>query len=96
MRNGRSLIPVAALATFLGVYVLVPASEGTANQKEAQRLNSRSDVNSGESEGSVYYRRCAEARAAGVAPIYRGEPGYRAGLDRDGDGAACEPYRGAR
>jgi hypothetical protein len=38
----------------------------------------------------VYYRNCAEARAAGAAPLYRGEPGYRSGLDRDHDGVACE------
>lgn len=38
----------------------------------------------------AYYRNCAEARAAGAAPIYRGQPGYRKGLDRDGDGVACE------
>lgn len=44
------------------------------------------------SEGSVYYRHCADARAAGVAPIYAGQPGYREGLDADGDGIACEPY----
>ncbi|OXM71192.1 thermonuclease family protein [Amycolatopsis vastitatis] len=40
--------------------------------------------------GSVYYANCAEARAAGVAPIHKGEPGYRKGLDRDGDGVACD------
>src|SRR5262249_45892047 len=39
---------------------------------------------------SVYYPNCDAARAAGVAPLYRGEPGYRSGLDRDGDGVACE------
>jgi hypothetical protein len=44
----------------------------------------------------VYYYRCDEARAAGAAPIYRGQPGYRPGLDADGDGIACEPYRGRR
>ena len=27
---------------------------------------------------------------AGAAPLYRGEPGYRAALDPDGDGIACE------
>lgn len=37
-----------------------------------------------------YYRNCASARAAGVAPIYKGQPGYAAHLDRDGDGIACE------
>ncbi|MEB3032549.1 excalibur calcium-binding domain-containing protein [[Mycobacterium] nativiensis] len=37
-----------------------------------------------------YYKNCKEARAAGAAPIHEGEPGYRSGLDRDGDGIACE------
>ncbi|WP_081997315.1 excalibur calcium-binding domain-containing protein [Sphingopyxis fribergensis] len=44
--------------------------------------------------GGDYWRRCDDARAAGTAPIYRGEPGYRDGLDADNDGIACEPYRG--
>ncbi|MCU1477303.1 MAG: Curculin domain protein (mannose-binding) lectin [Subtercola sp.] len=39
---------------------------------------------------SVYYENCAAARAAHAAPIYRGQPGYRAGLDGDNDGVACE------
>ena len=38
---------------------------------------------------------CNEARAVGTAPIYAGEPGYREEMDGDGDGIACEPYRGA-
>lgn len=38
----------------------------------------------------VYYKNCAEARAAGAAPMHRGEPGYRPGLDRDHDGIACD------
>lgn len=42
----------------------------------------------------AYYSYCDEARAAGVAPLYADEPGYREGLDGDGDGVACEPYRG--
>lgn len=41
----------------------------------------------------VYYPNCAAARAADAAPIYAGRPGYRRGLDADGDGIACEPYR---
>lgn len=39
---------------------------------------------------SVYYPNCAAARAAGAAPLRVGEPGYRSGLDGDGDGIACE------
>ncbi|MDP4574100.1 excalibur calcium-binding domain-containing protein [Qipengyuania sp. G39] len=42
----------------------------------------------------VYYRYCKDARAAGAAPLYRGDPGYRPALDADNDGVACETYRG--
>ncbi|MGV0837124.1 GmrSD restriction endonuclease domain-containing protein [Mycolicibacterium thermoresistibile] len=42
-------------------------------------------------EGStVYYPNCRAAREAGAAPIFAGQPGYRTGLDGDGDGIACE------
>jgi hypothetical protein len=40
------------------------------------------------------FRNCAQARAAGAAPVYRGDPGYGTHLDRDNDGIGCEPYRG--
>ena len=46
-------------------------------------------------EHSANYRNCDDARAAGVAPIYRGSPGYREGMDGDSDGIACEPYHGS-
>lgn len=42
------------------------------------------------------FANCAAARAAGAAPVRRGEPGYGPHLDRDGDGIGCEPYRGRR
>jgi hypothetical protein len=42
----------------------------------------------------VYYPSCRWARAFGAAPIHLGERGYRTALDADGDGVACEPYRG--
>lgn len=38
----------------------------------------------------VYYANCAAVKAAGKSPLLRGQPGYRPGLDRDGDGRACE------
>lgn len=38
----------------------------------------------------VTYGGCADVRAAGAAPIRRGDPGYSSKLDRDGDGVACE------
>lgn len=40
--------------------------------------------------GSAYYANCDAVRAAGKSPLYSWQPGYRAGLDRDGDGVACE------
>ncbi|WP_249494089.1 GmrSD restriction endonuclease domain-containing protein [Kocuria rhizophila] len=43
--------------------------------------------------GDLYFSRCVDARAAGMAPLYAGSPGYRTGLDGDGDGVACEPRR---
>lgn len=39
---------------------------------------------------SAYYPNCSAARAAGVAPLLRGQPGYASKLDRDNDGVACE------
>lgn len=38
----------------------------------------------------VTYKNCAEAKAAGVTPIHRGQPGYGKHLDRDNDGIACD------
>ncbi|WP_238152832.1 excalibur calcium-binding domain-containing protein [Kribbella speibonae] len=38
----------------------------------------------------VVYRNCAEVRAAGKAPLHRGDPGYTPELDNNGDGIACE------
>ena len=87
-RGRTSLIPLVAMATFLGVYTLVPTGNAPAtisasDDEPATRRN----------ESSQSYRNCAAARAAGAAPIYAGQPGYRGSLDRDGDGIACEPYR---
>jgi hypothetical protein len=40
--------------------------------------------------GADSFADCDAARAAGVAPLLRGLPGYSARLDPDGDGVACE------
>jgi endonuclease YncB( thermonuclease family) len=47
------------------------------------------------STGPMFWN-CAQARAAGAAPMYRGQAGYNPNLDGDNDGIACEPYRGRR
>ena len=43
-----------------------------------------------ESGAATYYANCSAARAAGAAPVRRGDPGYGGHLDRDGDGVGCE------
>ena len=40
--------------------------------------------------GAISYANCTAVRAAGAAPIHRGDPGYASKLDRDGDGIGCE------
>lgn len=38
----------------------------------------------------IRFSSCKQAREAGAAPLYRGDPGYSSNLDRDNDGIACE------
>ena len=47
-------------------------------------------LRSGLSSNSTYYANCSAARAAGAAPVRRGDPGYGSHLDRDNDGVGCE------
>ena len=61
----------------------------TATKKQEQVAPAPPPLNSAPL-GSPYYPNCAAVRAAGAAPLHRGEPGYRPALDRDGDGIACE------
>jgi len=39
---------------------------------------------------SASFANCDAARAAGAAPVHRGDPGYGPHLDRDDDGVGCE------
>lgn len=40
--------------------------------------------------GGTSFANCSAVRAAGAAPVRRGDPGYGRHLDRDGDGVGCE------
>jgi Excalibur calcium-binding domain len=42
------------------------------------------------SSGAAKFRSCVEARKAGYTHMRRGQAGYSKGLDRDGDGVACD------
>lgn len=65
--------------------------ENAVKQREDAAAASGSSYSSDDSStGWAYYKNCSAARAAGAAPLYRGQPGYRSSLDRDGDGIACE------
>lgn len=59
----------------------IPASAPTVTPTAMKKPTTKS---------AVYYANCAAVRAAGKAPLHRGQPGYRSALDRDGDGVACE------
>ncbi len=68
----------------------VPAQTSAQQRHIAPVPEQPAPVNNG---GGVYYKNCAAVRAAGAAPLYRGQPGYGTHLDSDGDGIACEPKR---
>lgn len=57
------------------------------NGLESQ-LAAAPDTDSG--SAPVYYENCDAARAAGEAPVRRGDPGYGPHLDADNDGVGCE------
>lgn len=70
-----------------------PFAESAARPKRATRRRStrkRTARKTSGGGGSVYYANCSAARAAGAAPVRRGDPGYAPKLDRDNDGVGCE------
>ena len=81
------LIPFVAI---LGLNGIAEAQSSRSQRPPDQRTRATDAMRGGA------FRNCDAARAAGAAPIRRGEPGYGPHLDRDGDGVACEPYRGRR
>ena len=82
----------------MGVFGLAVAAQLLGNDGSSEQrppaAQLMTDASSSSPTSTVYYPRCAAARAARAAPIYEGEPGYRPELDGDGDGIACEPYYG--
>lgn len=130
-------IPLAALATFAGVYWLTPAPVAPPQPAPAAIVDSPAPLSAAPKSSRssavpkskqsaprsrparppvkvaarasaerrvrpvrsapvarVYFSGCNEVRAAGLAPLFRGQPGYRPEMDGDDDGIACEPRRG--
>jgi endonuclease YncB( thermonuclease family) len=80
----------AAEARPSSVCNLAPATTASATPMPTTASGAQTVPTSTAPPTAVYYTSCSAARAAGAAPLYRGEPGYRSGLDGDGDGVACE------
>jgi hypothetical protein len=79
-----------------GALFLIQRNEAPAPDGHAVVANTLGGDGRGQQINNVTYRNCAQARAAGAAPIYRGQPGYAPWLDADDDGIACEPWMGQR
>lgn len=85
---GRGLALFAGIVIGVGIMVLFGQPQAPI---EARALTQPSAP--AHTQMRSAFRNCAAARAAGAAPVYRGDPGYGAHLDRDNDGVGCEPYR---
>ena len=71
-------------------FVAVPAPAAPAPAPVAPAPVVQAPAPVAPAPAAVYYANCSAAKAAGAAPIYAGQAGYRAALDRDSDGVACE------
>jgi cell wall-associated NlpC family hydrolase len=74
-----------------------PISRGESGYRSALDPNNNgvacegtAAVASAPPSAETYYSTCDDARAAGAAPISRGESGYRSALDPNNNGVACE------
>lgn len=83
-----------ALAFVAAQSVPVQADADAKEKRKRSSLSTKPETPSGGrdyDEGSgVYFKNCAAARAAGAAPVRRGDAGYARHLDRDNDGMGCE------
>ena len=66
------------------------AQKAAAEQAAAQQAAKPAPAPAAPAPAAAYFGSCAEAKAAGAAPLFAGQAGYRAALDRDKDGVACE------
>ncbi|MFY9351644.1 MAG: excalibur calcium-binding domain-containing protein [Sphingobium sp.] len=72
------------------VPVPVPATPVARAPRYRKAARARSAPAPARQAARSFYGSCREARAAGAAPLRRGQAGYARHLDRDGDGVACE------
>jgi hypothetical protein len=84
-----ALVTTTTTTSTTSTTTTTPAGPGGTGSSTTQQ-NTIPLPNPSSEDSYVYFPTCAAARAAGVAPLHIGEPGYRLGLDRDKDGKACE------
>jgi len=100
LENGRTdyaMLEEQAKRNQLGIWgskFITPAEYRSAHPREIKRAEKAVRATPWRPDTPIagaLYRSCAQARAAGVAPMRRGQPSYNPNLDGDGDGIACEP-----
>ncbi|MFC4456563.1 excalibur calcium-binding domain-containing protein [Deinococcus sonorensis] len=88
--NPISPITLAALEDLGYTVNLAAADRYMLPIKGCDVQSAQVDTSRTASTDQVFYANCAAVRAAGLAPLKHGQPGYRRALDGDGDGLACE------
>lgn len=78
------------VSAFLVTAALVCTTVAIDHSDAARKRSKSSSSTATAKTQKVYFKNCSAARAAGAAPIYKGQPGYSLKLDRDKDGIACE------
>lgn len=82
----QTAIRYGAIAIASGLGIAFAAHQWEVNEKRQAILDALPP--------GYQYSNCDAVRAAGVDPLYSYEPGFSDRMDGDGDGVACEPYRG--
>lgn len=90
---------MAALCGFASVLAFMsardPETTGTSHQASSPPAPSRFGGMSMEERHQYAARGCREAAEVGLAPAYRGQPGYWPQWDGDHDGISCERWTSA-
>jgi hypothetical protein len=92
--GGTVSFPVIVVGASIAIFCAVCFGDYVPAAFRAAVLASRNLGRDHAPPAGAFYSGCNDARAAGVAPLYADEPGYRPEMDGDGDGTACEPYHG--
>nr|BFE64025.1 hypothetical protein GCM10020063_085510 [Dactylosporangium thailandense] len=82
--------PSAEIPTTAAAVPTPPPPAATTKKPAPAKTTTKPPAPKTTPPAAVYYKNCDDVRAHGAAPLYRGQPGYRSGLDRDNDGVACE------